>query len=100
MHQCGGSGLPSLTDTVKVIFPNLMSQQLQPIKYHQKAALCFGIVQMNLGVIFIISNIIMAATANTNMSSFMFYGIWGGILVSFVAILYFLHVDKCDNSQN
>lgn len=87
VQQSSGAGLPSLTRTVKVILPNLMSQQLQTIKYDQKAALGLGIVQMILGGVCIISNSVILSIAKfLTFPCGIAYGCWGGVLVSFVGI--------------
>ena len=97
MQQYDEVGLSSLAGSVQITLPNLLYQQFQPIQYNQKAALGLGITQMTLGILCIISNILMISViSKENLSKILFYGIWGGILVSFMDILNFLCIEVSD----
>lgn len=69
-----------------------MQQVIQPIyygfigssqqtQYNRKAAMGMGITQMIIGVICLILNIVLMAFAKMFFTSYIAYGIWGGILV-------------------
>lgn len=60
-------------------------ESFQPIKYDQKIAKGLGIAQKLIGIVCLTLNSVLVGADDTiHFPSLVCYGIWGGLLVSFV----------------
>ena len=84
------------TRSIEVIEP------FQPIPYNQSLAKGLGITQITIGGACAILNIMLIIANDSHSLSDISYGIWGGLLVSIVFVIYvpILFIKKKNNNNN